>query len=264
MTLRPLSPQPHRTQRDSVLRPLATCIALCIGLSAGVADAASLSPTRRALLRQDAYARANGLSRLQDDRAIKEMVRRGGLRLIPGNENYEVKEDVRHPYGLPETKLFIEQISAAYHETCGEPLVVTSLVRPRNRQLQNSSPLSVHPTGMAIDLRRSWSRRCRSWISGTLLDLEAAGAIEAAREKGPPHYHVVVFPDEYRAWAVEQARRQSSGRTARATASYEVQNGDSLWKIARRHGTTIDDIRDVNGLRSSTIRPGQVLSLPGS
>jgi hypothetical protein len=61
----------------------------------------------------------------------------------------------------------------------------------------NASAISVHPTGMAIDLRRSDSSGCRQWLETVLLDLEGKGVIEATREQYPPHYHVAVFPNPY-------------------------------------------------------------------
>jgi N-acetylmuramoyl-L-alanine amidase len=43
---------------------------------------------------------------------------------------------------------------------------------------------------------------------------------------------------------------------------YKVQRGDNLWRLARRHGTTVLAIRERNNLRSDRIRAGQYLSLP--
>ncbi len=103
--------------------------------------------------------------------------------------------EVSFPYARPEVKTFLEQLSSAYHAACGEPLVVTSMVRPISRQPRNASPISVHPTGMAVDLRRSDRHGCRQWLESTLLALEGEGMIEATRERWPPHYHVAVFPD---------------------------------------------------------------------
>jgi LysM repeat protein len=45
---------------------------------------------------------------------------------------------------------------------------------------------------------------------------------------------------------------------------YTVQRGDSLWVIATRVGTTVDEIRRANGIGSSRIYAGQVLDVPVS
>ncbi len=43
-----------------------------------------------------------------------------------------------------------------------------------------------------------------------------------------------------------------------------VRRGDTLWSIAREHGTSIDRLAKANGIsRSSTLSIGQVLSIPG-
>ncbi|MFT5232911.1 MAG: N-acetylmuramoyl-L-alanine amidase [Candidatus Krumholzibacteriia bacterium] len=43
---------------------------------------------------------------------------------------------------------------------------------------------------------------------------------------------------------------------------YRVRRGDSLWGLARRHGTTVTEITRHNNLRSGAINVGQVLNLP--
>ena len=48
-------------------------------------------------------------------------------------------------------------------------------------------------------------------------------------------------------------------------ATYTVQSGDTLWAIARAHGTSVAALQEANGLGTATlIRPGQVLALPGA
>jgi len=42
-----------------------------------------------------------------------------------------------------------------------------------------------------------------------------------------------------------------------------VQPGDTLWSIARQHGTTIEELRTLNGLAGDLLPIGAVLDLPG-
>lgn len=57
----------------------------------------------------------------------------------------------------------------------------------------------------------------------------------------------------------------SSLSTSTSTPSQiTVQAGDTLSKLAEKHGTTVSAIRDANGLDGTLIKVGQKLSLPGS
>lgn len=49
---------------------------------------------------------------------------------------------------------------------------------------------------------------------------------------------------------------------ALAQATYTVAPGDTLFSIARRHGTTVEALMRLNGLSSPEIKVGQVLRLP--
>jgi LysM repeat protein len=60
---------------------------------------------------------------------------------------------------------------------------------------------------------------------------------------------------------VPSARPVSGGAQAQL-ATYQVRSGDTLWQIARRHGTSPRSLQQVNGLRTSRIYPGQVLRVP--
>jgi LysM repeat protein len=46
------------------------------------------------------------------------------------------------------------------------------------------------------------------------------------------------------------------------TSHYVVKSGDSLSKIASRHGCSVSAIQKANGISGSVIRPGQSLSIP--
>ncbi len=55
---------------------------------------------------------------------------------------------------------------------------------------------------------------------------------------------------------------QSSSGTKASAGEYRVKPGDSLDKIAKDHGTTVDAIKRVNTLSKDTIYPGQKLEIP--
>ena len=47
-------------------------------------------------------------------------------------------------------------------------------------------------------------------------------------------------------------------------ASYKVKSGDSLWKIAQKHNTSVSSLKSINHLSSDIIFPNQVLETSGS
>ena len=253
---------------DRILR-FVLVLALPSLLAAPALEAASLTPSRPGLLRQVRAARDHGFPYAQNDADVRAMLERGALVRINGDANHVVKWGVSQPYARPEVELFLERLAAQYRGACGKRLVVTSLVRPKSRQPRNASELSVHPTGMAMDLRVSEYASCRRWLEGALVGLESRGVLEAARERYPPHYHVVLFPDAYLDYVAKKtgpqvAAAHRSPRLGETGGSYRVARGDSLWSISRRFGTTTSALASANGLRGSSIRVGQVLTIPGS
>lgn len=219
-------------------------------------------------------------------------------------DRYLDLHDVSYPYAVPGTRLFLTRLSQQYYTTCGEKLTVTSLLRPRDRQPANSVAHSVHPTGMAVDLRIPASGQCRAWLEKTLLTMERNNAVDVTREHYPPHYHVAVFtratPTQMASLTgtdsdtvaaadaedvVHQARvtgvqetlaeaqqasiaKATSAPLAPSTAQagsyqrYVVRKGDTLSEIASRTGVRIGQLRAFNNLRGNRIVAGQKLRVP--
>lgn len=153
-----------------------------------------------------------GLDFYETSSQVRRAVARGELVALEGNRNYAVS-NVRTPYVRPATRAFVTDLAAEYRRACGTRMVVTSATRPMSRRLANGSALSVHPTGMAIDLRRP-TGRCLTWLRRTLLSAERRGVIEATEERRPPHFHVAVLPARYQKASASVAR-SSASRTAR-------------------------------------------------
>lgn len=240
----------------------------------GDLTAQSLSGGRRVMQEQFAKGEEYDYTPLKNPAHVQRFVELGLLVPLAGNANYHIDDEVSFSYARPEVKLLVERLSRQYRSACGEVLVVTSLTRPLNRQPSNSSPYSVHPRGMAVDLRRSNSRACRGWLEDVLLHLERSGTLDVTRERRPPHYHIAVYTHAYAAYVdqlQDSGERVADTRVAEAllpanppqpaVLRYRVRSGDSLWEIARAHGTTVDRLKSTNNLRSSRIYAGQLLQV---
>lgn len=241
-------------------------------VAAGTAHTQTLRGSPGAVDRAYRQARTHDATFYDSGRAVRAAARRGELVRLGGNADYRVA-NVSYPYVLPATRLFVQRLAKQYRARCGERLVVTSAVRPQSLRLMNSVEKTVHPAGLAVDLRRPARGACLAWLRQTLLAVEARGVIEATEERFPPHFHVVVFPRPYTRYAgaagarVEESRTPTRRRTAARAPSgsartYRVRRGDTLWAIARRNNVSVARLKSANGIRSSTVQPGQVLKIP--
>ena len=57
----------------------------------------------------------------------------------------------------------------------------------------------------------------------------------------------------------EAAPTTEVSEEASSETTYTVQPGDGLWRIAKNHGLTLDELKSLNQLTSNIIQPGQVL-----
>jgi hypothetical protein len=174
---------------------LASSLAV-LAVLATAGEAQTLRGSLASVTRQRDEALRHEYTFLEKSSDVARFVRMGLLVRVRPGANYELA-GVSHPYARPAILTFIENLSGEYRKSCGERLVVTSLTRPSDRQPRNASAESVHPAGMAVDLRVSTTAPCRKWLERKLLALEKEGVVEATRERHPSHFHVAVFPDPY-------------------------------------------------------------------
>lgn len=196
---------------------------LALPFSAGLAGDAGLGGSMASMRRQYQVAKKNDYTFLRTPAQVRAFVREDRLEPLESNEHLLVSK-VSFPYARPEVKLFVERLAAQYHAATGERLVVTSLTRPLSRQPRNAHDLSVHPAGMAVDLRIPRNAKTRAWLESTLLSLEARELLDATRERRPPHYHVAVFPDRYTSYVANLMEREAGQAVDVAVEQVSVEN----------------------------------------
>jgi hypothetical protein len=217
----------------------------------------SLRGSNTAMARQHEVAVTAGYAFARTAAEITALERTGALVRLHGNDDYGFREGVQSMVGRPEMKTFIERLARDYRAACGEPLIVTSMTRPMNRQPRNAHPLSVHPAGVAVDLRVSQDARCRGWLEETLLAMEEQGLLDGIRERNPPHYHVALFPDAYMShvaplmqaeWSAQRAQHVAQRLAVLAASPVAAPRAD-----IRRSLRSLFDARAPRALRFWTV-----------
>lgn len=174
-------------------RHLAPLVALLLGtLAAAPVSAQTLRGSQTAVDESYEHAQRRGLTFHRTGRTVRNAAAAGHFVRLGGNADYRVA-GVTYPYVLASTRRVVERLAGEYRDVCRERMTVTSAVRPSSRQPRNASEKSVHPTGLAIDLRKPRGSGCRNWLRQRLLELEADGVVDATEEYRPPHFHVVVY-----------------------------------------------------------------------
>ncbi|MEP6989496.1 MAG: LysM peptidoglycan-binding domain-containing protein [bacterium] len=217
---------------------------------------------------------------------VDDAIARGRLVALTGDSTYELTRGVGFSYSTREAKQFVLAFAPQYLSACGVPLTVTSAARPLSRQPHNANPRSVHPTGIAVDIRRPPPGPCLTWVRGALASLESRGIVEATEEHHPIHLHVAVLvppggklllPNLVTTVVARQPVAAEPVRTATSAAAngdvslagpkpphtYLVRTGDTLWDIANRNGVTVSELTRLNGrAATAALRPGTALVLP--
>ena len=91
----------------------------------------------------------------------------------------------------------------------------------------------------------------------------AATELPPIPDRAPPERYATRTPDRVPERAAAPERRYEAQRPSASGESIEVQPGDTLFGIAKRHGVQVGALIEVNGLANGTsIKPGQRLALP--
>ena len=167
------------------------------------ADGLAGSPS--SMVRQHEIAVQEDYSFLRTATEVKKLATAGKLVPVAETTDYTLSK-VSYPFARPEVLDFLEHFAARYRDSTGSRLVVTSLTRPSSAQPSNAHKLSVHPAGMAVDLRVPADASAREFLERSLLAMEEAGVLDVTRERHPAHYHIAVFAEK---WAPYAARQDS-------------------------------------------------------
>jgi hypothetical protein len=176
---------------------------LVAGAAGQPALASDLFGSRNSMEKQHAVAVDLDYDFARNASEVAEVVASGVLEEVVPNADFSMS-GVSFPYAQPVVRNFVERLAAEYHFATGQLLVVTSLTRPLSEQPANASPLSVHPAGMAVDLRIPSNRKAQAWLAMRLLDLETRGVLDVTLERHPRHLHVAVYPTTFEAYAAAQ------------------------------------------------------------
>jgi hypothetical protein len=214
--------------------PLALALALSLAPAAAHADGLAGSPS--SMVHQHEIAVKEDYSFLRTSKDVKSLASKGAL--VPVTENASLAlSKVSYAFARPEVRDFIERFAASYRAATGSRLVVTSLTRPTSAQPANAHKLSVHPAGMAVDLRVPATSTDRAFLESSLLAMEKAGVLDVTRERSPAHYHIAIFAEAFARYAARQdsigaiaaaarSRAAALARSARAAAAAAVVPAD--------------------------------------
>ncbi len=147
------------------------------------------------------YAEQSGVVIIMSDN-FDGLVRSGDLVRLEG-PNIRLRSASVIPYVLPSTKVFVLQLAHDFgQQGCGELVVNDALRVAGNVMPSAASSYSVHPRGMAVDIRvNGISEQCETWMNTYLMEKETEGKVDATREhwkvvRGQrvpnPHFHLVV------------------------------------------------------------------------
>ena len=141
---------------------------------------------------------------------------------------------------------------------------VSSLLKATRESLKDTKEGTAHKQGQMDKALDKLSQDCKQLkthsneLSATLNELSQSIAVikETTKQQGQA---IKELEQAMRALTMAMGGGKNAPKSSTKGATYTVKNGDSLEKIARAHGMTISEIKELNDLKQSTIRPGQEL-----
>jgi len=163
--------------------------------------------SHESLVRQNVRADQDGLTRIEDDADLANMLRTQQLVSLPVSEDLRV--DPRLPanrrYCRKWTATFLADMARAHYGRFSSPLQVNSAVRTvqYQRHLQsingNAAPAegdiaSPHLTGATIDIaKKGLSTSEIGWMRAYLIPLQSTGRIDVEEEFQQACFHITVY-----------------------------------------------------------------------
>ena len=210
-------------------------LALLLTVPVASAVAAELGGSPASMARQHAVAVQENYAFLRTPADVQRLELDGELVLVTSGTNH-ILSGVSFPYARAEVKAFLDRFAADYRDSTGAQLVVTSLTRPAALQPRNAHKLSVHPAGMAVDLRVPATAAEREFLERSLLALERDGILDVTRERTPAHYHIAVFAGPFGTWAAMRdstdAANSSRAALLAAARSAMTRSGAAVREVA--------------------------------
>lgn len=168
-----------------------------------------LRGTLASLMRQDRRDRAEGLTRVMDESELEDEIRDHALVPLPLNGDLQPAPHLAYDrrYTRPWTADFLRDLSQAFMHRFGEPLVITSAVRPVSYQERltyrngnaapaNGAVVSPHEYGASVDIgKKGMTSTEIAWMRGYLLPIQKAGQIDVEEEFYQACFHITVYTD---------------------------------------------------------------------
>ncbi len=137
------------------------------------------------------------------------------------------------------------QVEEPVHITPVQPVTQTQTsVQPENTQTQ-----------LIAEVKPLDSQAAPAKVTPVVVAQDNAQKAQPAAAAKPANNKQAATQKNNR-WNNQQTAKKKKPQQPR-TKSVEVQSGDNLTKIARQNGTTVENLRKLNNIKGSTIRPGQ-------